>query len=111
MFSAILVADRGGIAVRAFRSLCELSARTGAVHPHEDRTPMQRLKAASRRRAVLTRFTRAAASSPRTRAGVRGGGGDRLHQTAGRVFEIGGDGVTAEEHATAAGVPVLLRCR
>ena len=38
MFAKILVANRGEIAVRAFRAATELGARTVAVFPHEDRT-------------------------------------------------------------------------
>ena len=45
MFSKILVANRGEIAVRAFRAATELGAKTVAVFPHEDRTSEHRLKA------------------------------------------------------------------
>ncbi|BBY22189.1 hypothetical protein MSTO_23940 [Mycobacterium stomatepiae] len=45
MFDKILVANRGEIAVRAFRAACELGARTVAVYPHEDRNSVHRLKA------------------------------------------------------------------
>jgi hypothetical protein len=37
MFSKILVANRGEIAIRAFRAGYELGAKTVAVFPHEDR--------------------------------------------------------------------------
>jgi pyruvate carboxylase len=37
MFRKVLLANRGEIAVRAFRAACELGARTVAVFPHEDR--------------------------------------------------------------------------
>ena len=41
----LLVANRGEIAVRAFRAATELGARTVAVFPHEDRRSEHRLKA------------------------------------------------------------------
>ena len=45
MFSKVLVANRGEIAVRAFRAAYELGARTVAVFPFEDRWSEHRLKA------------------------------------------------------------------
>ncbi len=45
MFSKVLVANRGEIAVRAFRAATELGAKTVAVFPHEDRNSEHRLKA------------------------------------------------------------------
>lgn len=45
MFSKILVANRGEIAIRAFRAAYELGARTVAVFPHEDRNSIHRQKA------------------------------------------------------------------
>src|SRR5690242_13283725 len=45
MFSKILVANRGEIAIRAFRAAYELGAQTVAVFPHEDRNSEHRLKA------------------------------------------------------------------
>ena len=45
MFQKILVANRGEIAVRAFRAATELGAKTVAVFPHEDRNSEHRLKA------------------------------------------------------------------
>jgi len=45
MFSKILVANRGEIAIRAFRASVELGARTVAVYPHEDRNSFHRQKA------------------------------------------------------------------
>ena len=45
MFSKILVANRGEIAVRAFRAGYELGARTVAVFPYEDRNAVHRTKA------------------------------------------------------------------
>ena len=45
MFSKILVANRGEIAIRAFRASTEMGARTVAVFPYEDRWSEHRLKA------------------------------------------------------------------
>ncbi|MBA8794674.1 pyruvate carboxylase [Friedmanniella endophytica] len=45
MFSKVLVANRGEIAVRAFRAAVELGAQTVAVFPWEDRNAVHRIKA------------------------------------------------------------------
>ena len=45
MFEKVLVANRGEIAVRAFRAAVELGASTVAVYPHEDRNSVHRAKA------------------------------------------------------------------
>jgi len=45
VFRKILVANRGEIAIRAFRAAYELGARTVAVYPHEDRNSLHRMKA------------------------------------------------------------------
>ncbi|MBZ5740865.1 pyruvate carboxylase [Nocardioides mangrovi] len=45
MFTKVLVANRGEIAIRAFRAAYELGARTVAVFPYEDRWSEHRLKA------------------------------------------------------------------
>src|SRR3712207_5308270 len=45
MFRKVLVANRGEIAVRAFRAAYELGAETVAVFPWEDRNSVHRLKA------------------------------------------------------------------
>lgn len=45
MFAKILVANRGEIAIRAFRAAYELGAKTVAVYPYEDRNSLHRLKA------------------------------------------------------------------
>src|SRR6266540_17451 len=45
MFSKVLVANRGEIAIRAFRAAYEIGARTVAVFPYEDRWSEHRLKA------------------------------------------------------------------
>src|SRR5215217_173941 len=45
MFHKVLVANRGEIAIRAFRASFELGAHTVAVFPYEDRTSEHRPKA------------------------------------------------------------------
>src|SRR5215475_9994125 len=45
MISKVLVANRGEIAVRAFRAAYELNIATVAVYPYEDRNSLHRLKA------------------------------------------------------------------
>ncbi len=45
MFKKILVANRGEIAIRAFRAAVELGTKTVAVFPWEDRNSLHRLKA------------------------------------------------------------------
>lgn len=45
MFDKVLVANRGEIAIRAFRAAFELGANTVAVFPYEDRNSTHRLKA------------------------------------------------------------------
>jgi pyruvate carboxylase len=45
MFRKVLVANRGEIAIRAFRAAYELGSGTIAVFPHEDRNSLHRLKA------------------------------------------------------------------
>ncbi|QZH62249.1 pyruvate carboxylase [Mycolicibacterium farcinogenes] len=45
MFSKLLVANRGEIAIRAFRAAYELGIATVAVYPYEDRNSLHRLKA------------------------------------------------------------------
>jgi pyruvate carboxylase len=45
LFAKVLVANRGEIAIRAFRAAYELGANTVAVFPFEDRNSEHRLKA------------------------------------------------------------------
>ncbi|MBO0866181.1 MAG: hypothetical protein J2P16_14040, partial [Mycobacterium sp.] len=45
MISKVLVANRGEIAIRAFRAAYELGIGTVAVYPYEDRNSVHRLKA------------------------------------------------------------------
>src|SRR3954463_6862208 len=132
MFSKILVANRGEIAIRAFRAAYELGAKTVAVFPFEDRNSMHRLKADEayqigekghpvRAYLDVAEIIRVAKES----------GADAIYPGYGflsenpdlaqaaadagitfigpptRVLEMAGNKVTAKEHAIAAGVPVL----
>ncbi len=132
MFTKILVANRGEIAIRAFRAAVELGARTVAVFPWEDRGSVHRLKADEAYeigerghpvRAYLSvdEIVRVAVES----------GADAIYPgygflsenpelaekaaAAGVVFigppasvlEMAGNKVEAKRHAMAAGVPVL----
>ena len=45
MFGKVLVANRGEIAIRAFRAAFELGIATVAVYPYEDRNSLHRMKA------------------------------------------------------------------
>ena len=45
MFRKVLVANRGEIAIRAFRAAYELGIATVAVFPYEDRNSLHRAKA------------------------------------------------------------------
>jgi pyruvate carboxylase len=132
MFRKILVANRGEIAIRAFRAAFELGARTVAVYPYEDRYSLHRLKADEAYeigqkghpvRAYLDvgEIIRVARESgadaiypgygflsenPELAAQAAAAGiafiGPPSH-----VLEMAGNKVTAKEHAIAAGVPVL----
>lgn len=132
MFSKILVANRGEIAIRAFRAAYELGARTVAVYPWEDRNSMHRLKADEayligeeghpvRAYLDVDEIIRVAKESgadaiypgygflsenPELAAAAAANGitfiGPGEH-----VLEMAGNKVTAKEHAIAAGVPVL----
>ncbi|MDA0290048.1 MAG: pyruvate carboxylase, partial [Actinobacteria bacterium] len=132
MVSKILVANRGEIAIRAFRAAVELGLKTVAVYPFEDRFSLHRMKADEAYqigepghplRAYLTidEIMRVAKLS----------GADAVYpgygflsenpdlakacEEAGIVFvgppasvlEMAGNKVTAKEYATKAGVPVL----
>jgi pyruvate carboxylase len=132
MFSKILVANRGEIAIRAFRAAVELGARTVAVFPYEDRNSMHRLKADE---AYLIgeegHPVRAYLDVAEIIRVARESGADAIYpgygflsenpdlaeaaRAAGIAFigpgsdvlRMAGNKVTAKEHAIAAGVPVL----
>ena len=132
MFRKILVANRGEIAIRAFRAAYELGAQTVAVYPYEDRNSLHRLKADEayqigeeghpvRAYLDVSEIIRVAKVS----------GADAIYPGYGflsenpdlaqaaadegiafigpgsAVLEMAGNKVTAKEHAIAAGVPVL----
>jgi len=132
VFTKILVANRGEIAIRAFRAAYELGARTVAVYPYEDRNSLHRLKADEayligerghpvRAYLDVSEIIRVARESgadaiypgygflsenPELAAAAAAAGitfiGPGEH-----VLEMAGNKVTAKEHAIAAGVPVL----
>ena len=132
MFTKILVANRGEIAIRAFRAAYELGAQTVAVFPYEDRNSMHRLKADEayqigepghpvRAYLNVSEIIRVALEC----------GADAIYPGYGflsenpelaeaaasasitfigpgqHVLEMAGNKVTAKEYAIAAGVPVL----
>ena len=132
MFRKILVANRGEIAIRAFRAAVELGARTVAVFPWEDRGSLHRQKADEsyeigepghpvRAYLDIDEIIRVALAS----------GADAIYPGYGflsenpdlaaraaehgivfigppaRALEMAGNKVTAKHHAIAAGVPVL----
>ncbi|WP_286309194.1 pyruvate carboxylase [Agromyces mangrovi Wang et al. 2018] len=132
MFTKILVANRGEIAIRAFRAAYELGAKTVAVFPYEDRNSLHRLKADEayqigepghpvRAYLDVSEIIRVAVEAGAD--AIYPGYGflsenPELAQAAedagitfigpGRsVLEMAGNKVTAKEHAIAAGVPVL----
>ena len=132
MFTKILVANRGEIAIRAFRAAFELGAKTVAVYPYEDRNSLHRLKADE---AYLIgeegHPVRAYLDVKEIIRVARECGADAIYPGYGflsenpdlaqaaaeagitfigpgsHVLEMAGNKVTAKEHARAAGVPVL----
>ena len=132
MFTKILVANRGEIAIRAFRAAFELGAKTVAVYPYEDRNSLHRLKADE---AYLIgeegHPVRAYLDVKEIIRVARECGADAIYPGYGflsenpdlaqaaadagitfigpgsHVLEMAGNKVTAKEHAIAAGVPVL----
>ncbi|AWB86272.1 pyruvate carboxylase [Mycetocola zhujimingii] len=132
MFKKILVANRGEIAIRAFRAAYELGAKTVAVFPFEDRNSMHRLKADEayqigepghpvRAYLDVAEIIRVALESGADAIypgyGFLSENPDLAEQAAANgitfigptsdVLEMAGNKVTAKEHAIAAGVPVL----
>ncbi|GAB3386967.1 pyruvate carboxylase [Humibacter soli] len=132
MFKKILVANRGEIAIRAFRAAYELGAQTVAVFPYEDRNSMHRLKADEAYeigepghpvRAYLdveeiVRVAKEAGAdaiypgygflseNPELAEAAAAAGITFIGPSA-DVLRMAGNKVTAKEHAIAAGVPVL----
>ncbi|MDD7930241.1 pyruvate carboxylase [Microbacterium thalli] len=132
MFRKILVANRGEIAIRAFRAAFELGARTVAVYPHEDRYSLHRLKADEayeigtkghpvRAYLDVDEIIRVAVESeadaiypgygflsenPELAARAAAAGIAFIGPSA-DVLEMAGNKVTAKRHASTAGVPVL----
>ena len=132
MFRKILVANRGEIAIRAFRAAYELGAKTVAVYPYEDRNSLHRLKADE---AYLIgeegHPVRAYLDVAEIIRVARESGADAIYPGYGflsenpdlaeaaaqngitfigpgrSVLEMAGNKVTAKEHAISAGVPVL----
>jgi len=132
MFTKILVANRGEIAIRAMRAAVELGARTVAVFPYEDRNSVHRLKADEayqigeeghpvRAYLDVSEIIRVAKESGADAiypgygflsenpelAHAAGDAGIAFIGPPTKVLEMAGNKVTAKEHAIAAGVPVL----
>ncbi|PFG31471.1 pyruvate carboxylase [Paramicrobacterium agarici] len=132
MFKKILVANRGEIAIRAFRAAYELGAHTVAVFPHEDRNSLHRLKADEAYEIGEPGHpVRAYLNVDEIIRVARHAGADAIYPGYGflsenpelaekaaaagiafigpdtSVLEMAGNKVTAKEHAIAAGVPVL----
>jgi pyruvate carboxylase len=132
LFTKILVANRGEIAIRAFRAAYELGAKTVAVFPFEDRNSMHRLKADEayqigepghpvRAYLDVDEIIRVAVecgadaiypgygflSENPDLAQAAAAAGITFIGPPTKVLEMAGNKVTAKEHAIAAGVPVL----
>ncbi|KQO99738.1 pyruvate carboxylase [Leifsonia sp. Leaf264] len=132
MFQKILVANRGEIAIRAFRAAYELGAKTVAVFPFEDRNSLHRLKADEAYQigepghpvrayldvAEIIRVARESGadaiypgygflSENPELAEAAAAAGITFIGPGKHVLEMAGNKVTAKEHAIAAGVPVL----
>ena len=132
MFKKILVANRGEIAVRAFRAAYELGAKTVAVFPYEDRNSTHRLQADEsyqigtvghpvRAYLDVSEIIRVALESgadaiypgygflsenPDLAEAAKANGITFIGPTS-DVLEMAGNKVTAKEAAIKAGVPVL----
>ncbi len=132
MFNKILVANRGEIAIRAFRAAYELGAKTVAVFPYEDRTSLHRQKADEAYQiGVEGHPVRAYLDVSEIIRVAKLSGADAIYPGYGflsenpelaraaaengitfigppaSVLEQAGNKVTAKEQAIAAGVPVL----
>ncbi len=132
MFKKILVANRGEIAIRAFRAAYELGAKTVAVFPYEDRNSLHRLKAdeayligteghpvrAYLDVAEIVRVARECGadaiypgygflSENPELAAAAAAEGITFIGPGKEALEMAGNKVAAKEHAIAAGVPVL----
>lgn len=132
MFRKILVANRGEIAIRAFRAAHELGADSVAVFPYEDRNSLHRLKADEAYQiGAVGHPVRAYLDVDEIVRVARESGADAIYpgygflsenpelaaaaEAAGIRFigpgklalEMAGNKVAAKEHAIAAGVPVL----
>ncbi|AHH21028.1 pyruvate carboxylase [Nocardia nova SH22a] len=132
MFSKVLVANRGEIAIRAFRAAYELGAKTVAVFPYEDRNSPHRLKAdESYEIGTVGHPVRAYLSVDEIIGAARRAGADAVYPGYGflsenpalaaacdeagitfvgpssRVLELTGNKATAVAAARAAGLPVL----
>ncbi len=132
MFRKILVANRGEIAIRAFRAAFELGAKTVAVFPWEDRNSLHRLKADEayligteghpvRAYLNVSEIIRVAkecnadaiypgygflSENPELAEKAKAAGITFIGPSQ-SVLEMAGNKVTAKEHAISAGVPVL----
>jgi len=132
MFKKILVANRGEIAIRAFRAAFELGAKTVAVFPWEDRGSMHRQKADEAYQigeeghpvrayldvAEIIRVAKLAGAdaiypgygflseNPELAEAAAANGITFIGPPA-SVLEMAGNKVTAKQNAIAAGVPVL----
>src|SRR5205814_10349414 len=132
MFGKVLVANRGEIAIRAFRAAYELGAATVAVFAHEDRTSLHRPKAdESYQIGEPGHPVRAYLSVDEMIAAARRSGADAIYPGHGvlaenprlayacrqagiafvgpspEVLELTGDKARAVAAAAAAGLPVL----
>ncbi|GAB2572022.1 pyruvate carboxylase [Leucobacter ruminantium] len=132
MFKKVLVANRGEIAIRAFRAAHELGASTVAVFPYEDRNSLHRLKADEayligeeghpvRAYLDVSEIVRVAQESGADAiypgygflsenpelAEAAEAVGIRFIGPGRQALEMAGNKVAAKEHAIAAGVPVL----
>src|SRR5215210_1003356 len=107
MFDKVLVANRGEIAIRAFRAAYELGAGTVAVFPWEDRNSVHRLKAdESYQIGEVGHPVRAYLSVEEILGAARRAGADAVGPSA-EVLELTGNKARAIAAAREAGLPVL----